>query len=268
VCDRWKQGHALTTTSFLVASGAECDAGSLTQAALNDTLVRLNLFRWMVGLGPTSADPSMNANAQKCANLEAWWPFTGGSPHSPPSTSKCYTPEGGSTAGQSNIAWGSGSPAQAIDQFIEDQGNATTMGHRRWCLNPPLDPVGIGYWQTGGIYGNAECLMVFGSGGSGPMPSWVAMPPPGFVPLEVATWTWTFHGSLGGIANAQISMLRVDDDTPLAVSVTTLQQGFGQDAISWTPKGWSPAAGTTYRVTVSGLSGGDVTYDVKPVNCN
>ncbi|MFT3768069.1 MAG: CAP domain-containing protein [Minicystis sp.] len=268
VCDHWSQGHMLTTNTPLTASGAECDAGMLTQAAINDTLVRLNMFRWMAGLGPTSADPALNAEAQKCANLEAWWPWTGGSPHQPPSTSKCYTPEGGATAGKSNIAWGSGNPAQAIDQFMQDSGNETTLGHRRWILNPPLDPVGIGYWQTGGKYGNAECLEVFGASGTGPSPAWVSMPTPGFVPITVASWTWSFHGSVGGIPSAQISMLRVDDNTPLDVTVLTLQQGYGQNAISWTPKGWMAEAGKTYRVTVSGLTGGDVTYDVKPVNCN
>jgi hypothetical protein len=168
----------------------------------------------------------------------------------------------------SNIAWGSGHPAQAINQFMEDWGNETTMGHRRWIVNPPLGPIGIGYWEGGGSYGNAECLQVFGSQGGGPNPPWVAVPNQGFVPLTVAQWTWTFHGSLSGIPNATISMLRVDDNVPLNVTIKTLSQGFGQDAISWLPNGWSVEAGKTYRVTVSGLGGGEVAYDVKPIMCN
>lgn len=269
VCNHWKQGHVVTEPSPLVASGAMCDAGSLKTAAITDTLVRINMFRWMVGLGPTTNDPALDANAQKCANLEAFWDFNmGGSPHSPPPSVPCYTPEGGATAGQSNIAWGSGHPAQAIDQFMEDWGNETTMGHRRWILNPPLNPVGIGYWQTGGQYGNAECLQVFGSSGNGPNPAWVSMPPAGFAPMTTAQWTWTFHGSIGGIPDAGIAMLRVDDNMPLAVTIMKLNQGYAQDTISWLPNGWQPQAGKTYRVTVSGLAGGDVVYDVKPVDCN
>ena len=267
VCAHWASGHVLTATAPF-SSSSECDPGVLGQAGIVDTLVRLNMFRWMVGLGPTSDDPALDIDAQKCANLESWWPWTGGSPHAPAASSKCYTPEGGATAGQSNIAWGSGNPAQAIDQFMADQGNATTMGHRRWLVNPPLDPIGIGYWQTGGMYGNAECLRVFGASGTGPNPPWLAVPPPGFVPLDVTTWTWTFHGSLGGVPSAQITMLRVDDNTPLAVTVTTLSQGFALNAISWAPSGWAPEAGKTYRVTVGGLAGGDVVYEVKPVVCN
>ena len=178
----------------------------------------------------------------------------------------CYTAEAAQGAGMSNIAWGSG-PADSIDQFIEDSGNETTMGHRRWIVNPPLGPVGIGYWEGGGMYGRAECLAVFGSSGGGPNPPWVAVPNQGFTPLTVAQWTWTFHGSDGGIPNATITVLRVDDNTPLAVDVLELSQGYGQNAISWVPMGWTVQPDTTYRVTVSGLNGGDVTYEVTPVDC-
>jgi hypothetical protein len=268
VCDHWTSGHVVTEPNPLTTTGAECDAGTLKQKAIVDTLTRINMFRWMDGLGPTSDDAAFDADAQKCSNLESWWPWTGGSPHQPPATSKCYTPEGGATAGQSNIAWGSGHPAQAIDQFMEDNGNETTLGHRRWILNPPLGPIGIGYWEGGGMYGNAECLRVFGSSGGGPNPSWVAIPTAGFAPIETATWTWSFHGSLGGIAAATATVLRVDDNMALPVKMLPLSQGYAQDTTSWTPVGWTAEAGKTYRVTVSGLAGGDVVYDVKPVACN
>jgi hypothetical protein len=240
----------------------------LKAAALTDTKNRINMFRWLSGLGNTTDNAQYNADAQKCANLESWWDWNStSSPHSPPSTAKCYTSAGASTAGQSNIAWGSGSPAQAIDQFMQDNGNATTMGHRRWIVNPPLGPVGIGYWEGGGTYGNAECLRVFGTSGGGPTPAWTSVPNAGYVPLQIAQWTWTFHGANTGIPNATITMLRVDDNTPLAVTRLTLSQGYGQNAISWKPNGWTVQAGKTYRTTVSGLTGGSVVYDVKPVNC-
>jgi hypothetical protein len=268
VCDHWKAGHVVTEPKPLITSGAACDAGALAQAAIVDTLTRINMFRWLDGLGPTSDSAAFDADAQKCANLESWWPWTSGSPHAPPASSKCYTAEGAATAGQSNIAWGSNNPAQAIDQFMQDNGNDTTMGHRRWILNPPLGPIGIGYWEGGGMYGNAECLRVFGTSGGGPKPPWVAVPTAGFAPLTTAQWTWTFHGSIAGIANATASVLRVDDNMALPVTMKKLSQGYAQDTTSWIPNGWKAEAGKTYRVTVAGLSGGDVVYDVKPVVCN
>ncbi len=268
VCDRWAQDHQITEPDPFDSSGAQCDPGTLKQGGIDDTLVRINLFRWLSGLGPTSDDPALNAVDQKCANLEAWWDFSNpNSPHSPPPSSTCYTSEGASGAGMSNIAWGNG-PADSIDQFMEDNGNATTMGHRRWIVNPPLGPVGIGYWEGGGTYGSAECLAVFGSSGGGPNPPWVAVPNQGYVPLTIAQWTWTFHGNDSGIPTATIAVTRVGDGADLPVTVQQLQQGFGQNTISWVPNGWQPAANETYRVTVSGLTSGSVTYDVKPVACN
>lgn len=268
VCTHWTQGHQITEPApFVPGAAGDCDPGTLKQGGITDTLTRLNMFRWLSGLGPVSDDPALDQTDQYCANLESWWDFgLAQSPHQPQPGVKCYSSQGAQGAGMSNIAWGNG-PADSIDQFVQDSGNATTMGHRRWIVNPPLGPVGIGYWQGGGMYGSAECLAVFGASGGGPNPPWVAVPNQGFVPLEVATWTWTFHGSDSNIPSATIAVLRVDDNTPLMVQTHTLQQGYGQNAISWDPVGWTAEAGKTYRVTVSGLTSGSVTYDVKPVTC-
>ena len=54
---------------------------------------------------------------------------------------------------------------------------------------------------------------------------------------------------------------------PLPVTMKKLSQGYAQDTTSWTLNGWKAEAGKTYRVTVSGLAGGNVVYDVKPVTC-
>ena len=127
--------------------------------------------------------------------------------------------------------------------------------------------MGIGYWEGGGQYGNAMCLAVFGSSGGGPSPSWTSSPVAGFAPVQTTQWTWSFEGSLSGIPAAGVTMLDVDTNQPLAVTVMQLSQGYGPDCISWVPQGWSPQVGKTYRVTISGVSGGPIVYDVKPVNC-
>lgn len=269
LCTRWLADHVVTDQApFTNPSGADCDQGTLSAGGKADALKRLNGFRWLVGLAPTTESDSLDATDQACANLEVWWDFSSpDSPHAPPPSSKCFTSEGASGAGMSDIAWGNG-PAGSIDQFMEDRGNATTMGHRRTLLNPPLGPVGIGYWEGGGEFGSAECVAVFGSSGGGPTPDFVAVPNPGFVPMPVPTWTWTFHSALGGTSSATVAIVRESDGANLPVTMMPLQQGFGQDAISWVPDGWAPEADDTYTVTVSGLGGGDVHYDVKPVTCN
>jgi hypothetical protein len=268
VCARYAADHVVTDAHPFTSNGAACDPGTLSSGGKADTLKRINGFRWLSGLGPTTESASLDSTDQYCANLESWWDFASSdSPHAPPSSAKCYTAMGASGAGMSNIAWGNG-PAQSIDQFVEDMGNETTLGHRRWIVNPPLGPVGIGYWEGGGMYGSAECLAVFGMSGTSNVPAWVAVPNQGFVPLQITSWTWSFSSSLGGTANANIAVVRASDHANLAVTRTTLSQGFGQDTISWLPSGWVPAANETYRVTISGLTGGDVSYAVKPTTCN
>jgi hypothetical protein len=270
VCTHWKAGHVITEPKPLTATGAECDPGTLKPGGITDTLVRINMFRWLEGLGPVSDDPQYDSDAQACANLEAWWDFTSTlSPHMPPATTKCYTTAGGATAGQSNVSWGAGGPAQTIDQYMQDDGNATTLGHRRWVVNPPLNPIGIGYWAKGGKYGDGSCLRVFSSKGTGPSPNWNAVPPAGFAPIEMAQYKqWSFEGKLAGIAKATATVLRVEDNTPVSLTPMPLSQGYGQETVSFNPDASQIQAGKTYRVTISGLSAGNVTYDVKPVTCN
>lgn len=269
VCDQWNQGHSLTDPSPWSAGPSQCDPGTLTRAGIDDTLVRINLFRWLVGLGPVSDSTTLNEMDMWCAVVAAWNPPGGGNnPHSPDPSAKCYTQQGASGAGQSNIAWGSGHPAQAIDQFIQDNGNFTTFGHRRWIFNPPLGPVGIGYYGGGGPYGNAQCLAVFGSSGSGPSPDWIAFPPPGFVPTAIATWVWTFHHK-SGVSSAEMSVVRQSDAESLAMEKMPLTGGYGSyPTVAFRPSGWQLAAGETYIVTVDGVGGGSITYEMKPVTCN
>jgi hypothetical protein len=79
---------------------------------------------------------------------------------------------------------------------------------------------------------------------------------------------WSFEGKLAGIAKATATVLRVEDNTPVSLTPMPLSQGYGQETVSFNPDASQIQAGKTYRVTISGLSAGNVTYDVKPVTCN
>lgn len=265
VCEAWTRGHVTTTNTPFSKTTATCDPGVLAREAIDDTVGRLNMFRWLVGLGPTTDDASENDRAQKCALISAWNPV-GQQAHSPPSTATCYSPEGAAAAGSSNIAWGTfGGPAGTVEQWLEDSGNESHMGHRRWLLNPPLGPIGFGWYEGGNNYGRASCMTVFGSSGGGPRPNVWMFPPGGFVPQRVTQMIWTVHGNLGGGIDAGVT--RLSDNTAMNVTVDYLTGSYGQhSAIALNRAGWSPAVGETYRVTLTGQSI-NVTYDVKPVSC-
>ncbi len=263
VCEGWRKGHVVTANPAFTKTSATCDQGVLTRAGLDDTLARLNMHRWLVGLGPVSDSAASNDLAQKCALMSAWNP-AGPQAHSPPSTATCFTQGGAQGAGSSNIAWGNNTPENAIDQWLQDNGNESTMGHRRWLLNPPLDPIGMGHYVGGNNYGSAACITVFSGGNSGPKPAWFAFPAPGFAPLPVTQYIWSVHGNaISGATDAGV--VRVGDNLPLAVTMRVMQGGYGQPAITLERQGWTPAVGQTYRVSVSGPN--PVTYEVTPVTC-
>lgn len=269
VCARYKQGRIITERSPVEPSAAQCEPGAVRQGAIDDTVARVNMYRWLVGLSPVEDDPLENEAAQRCSNLIAYFDFSsGGNPHHPePSQTACYSQEGKATAGRSNLSWGTSTPAEAVDGFVKDRGNETTMGHRRWIFNPPLGVIGVGFVEGGVRYRYASCQPIFDRSGDGRRPPWTAFPNPGYTPEEFAHWTWTFQGELPGIQGASVSMERVSDGEPLGVRIIRLQPNFAQDAISWNPQGWLPIPGETYRVTI-GLPDGEVSYEVTPLRCD
>jgi uncharacterized protein YkwD len=267
VCSAWgtanmrrepSDGFTNTTTT--------CDPGTLSRNALDDALSRLNFYRWLAGLGPVADDAQANATGQACAVISAWNP-AGPQAHYPAASATCYTPSGAGGAGSSNIAWGARDASDAIDLWMIDFGNETTFGHRRWLLNPPLNPVGIGHYRGGNNYGSASCISVFGGNGSGPRPDFVAFPPPGFSPTPVTQWHWTLHGNIP-LSDLMLTVTRVGDAMVMPTHVEVLNGAYGQAAVSLIRDGWSPAAGQTYHVRLSGTGGaGLIEYDVKPTDC-
>ncbi len=267
VCTAWRAAEVRREPGDgFTTSTATCDPGTLSRDALDDALLRLNFFRWLVGLGPTTDDAQANATGQACAVIAAWNP-AGQQAHSPQPSATCYTQAGAGGAGSSNIAWGAGDARNAIDLWIIDSGNESTFGHRRWLLNPPLNPVGIGHYRGGNNYGTASCISVFGGSGTGPQPAFVAFPPPGFSPTALTQWPWTIHGSIP-LSGAAVTVTRVADGVAMPVHLGALSGGYGQPALLVVREGWSPVEGQTYHVRLSGSGGpGSIEYDVTPTGC-
>ncbi len=87
--------------------------------------------------------------------------------HQPPTTWKCYTSDGASGAGSSNLAmlWSSGSTLSvdstwAVEGFLIDSG-VSNLGHRRWVLDPFVSAVSFGRVDSNGTLAGA--LKVIGS---------------------------------------------------------------------------------------------------------
>jgi len=269
VCSKFNES-ATVSPNFFSVSATTCDAGQLTADGVANAVARINYHRWLVGLAPVTAGASQNNLAQKCALVSAWNP-AGPAAHNPTAAAQCYTSEGAAGAGSSNIAWGSNNPVDAIDQWIDDSGNGNTMGHRRWIINPPLNPIGFGLYEGGDAgYGSAACMVVFNSSGTGPRPDFVAYPPAGFVPVELTKMTWTFSADgFAFSAATTVTVTRMSDSANMAVTVQPVNNPGPpnyMNATSFYAVGWEPQAGQTYRVTVTAGAKSQA-YDVKPVGC-
>jgi hypothetical protein len=252
VCRRWREGHVENAAVKYTPGPTMCDPGSMPRDAVDDALVRINMFRWMVGLGPVSDQDGANATAQSCAVLEsrAGWPGPGNpDPHHPAMSVACYSPQGAAGAGSSNISWGTGSAADAIDNFMIDNGNESTLGHRRWIMNPPLGPVGVGF------YSDAMCLGVFGMSGGGAALDFHAYPPPGPIPDAIANGYWSFTGHRASPTSmTTVTMTRVPDGATATLRRLNLAGGYGGGTtIGWRVESPRLSAGETWRVSLSNV---------------
>jgi hypothetical protein len=256
VCDQWRTGHVENADPAWVEPAMMCDPGMLSRDAIDDTLRRVAMFRWLVGLGPVTDDPAQAANDQACALMMY---RNGALSHMPPMTWTCFSMAGYTGASRSNLALGVGSPGDAIDLYMDDSG-VPSLGHRRWVLNGPLGRIGIGF------AGNAQCLGVFDMSGSSSR-MWTAWPNPGPTPIDGIRGLWSFHSNRISMASATVAVMRVGDGATLGVSVTHPPDGYGPSTVAWQPMGWSATVGQRYRITIGGVAGGPISYEVAPVRC-
>lgn len=230
--------------------------GAAGQAAMLDAV---NYFREMAGLRPVVENIEGSDLARQAALIMT---ANGVLTHEPTPDLKCFSVAGGIGA-HGNIAGGSG--ARAVAGLIDDYGdNNTTVGHRRWLLNPVLSGVGLGSTSAHVV------TVVFGQGstrtntrptGGTPWPS------AGFVPWEVAvpeSGRWSYSAPGVDFSAASIVVTK----NGVAWPVTRIHTGgpFGDPAVVWTGgRIAAPAVGAVdvYDITINGVSGGPVRYQVK-----
>lgn len=264
VCERWNLDRANLAEGSWTGSVNGCNAGEMDQAWRARSLAQINLYRWLADLPPVTTDPDRDAKAQACALLMH---ANGQLSHSPPMSWACWTADGSQGAGNSNIAGIAG--VTAVDLYMVDNGNATTMGHRRWILSNSLGPTGIGSTDS------YSCMWTLGGSGNAGKP-WTAWPPPGVFPAEAVNplWFgggidetgWTIQSDQLDLSSAQVSISAEGQQLP--VTITNLASGYGSSsAISLIPNGWTTTAGTSYHVEVTG-AGAPISYEVHVVDCS
>lgn len=234
---------------------AACGAGTTSEAFRASVLKRINYFRSMAGIPPLSGlNDTYNAKAQAAALMMS---VNGKLSHFPDASWICYTEEGREGAGSSNLALGTFGPT-AISSYIRDAGASNYfVGHRRWILYPPTQMMGTGDIPSRDGYYAANALWVFDNlGGARPQTreEFVAWPPPGYVPYQIAMPRWSFAYPKADFSQATVTMTLAGE--PLAVQVNTPVNGYGDNTLVWEPQtifDAVPAGDTLYSVTVSNV---------------
>lgn len=266
VCDAWAMGHVEDAAAPWTPGGGGCDAGSMPMEAIDDTVRRVNLYRWLAGMPDVGYDGSAHEELMDCANMMSQ---NDSLSHDPPMSWTCWTSGGADAAGRSNIAWGYSSPGNAIDGYMTDVGTPS-LGHRRWILGRRLGAVEVGFSTSGGRPG--QCLGVFDRSGSAER-RWTAYPNPGVAPIGMVSArrgvvTWSLQANDFDLpAATDVVVEEVGSDAMRPVDVYLTGGNGPPPSVGFTPQGWEPTPGTTYRVTVTGTEIGDIIYETTLVDC-
>jgi len=249
-------------TSGWTGDIATCTPGTISQDAINKTLIRINYFRRCVGLNDNITFDA--TKSLKCQQAALMMQANNALNHYPPTTWTCWTQDGSDAAGSSNIASGY-TPPGAITAYIQDNGTSNNfVGHRRWILFSTSKVMGLGHTST------YNALWVTGNGGNpvpANLPVFIPWPPKGYVPAPLVFAKWSFSKRLADFTNAQVAMT---DSAGNAIPLTIISNtdiGYGDNTIVWEPTGINTTSTTDvkYNVTVSNvnINNVDSTYTYK-----
>ncbi|MBX3314924.1 MAG: CAP domain-containing protein [Actinobacteria bacterium] len=261
----WTTINATLPAHGSTANTSNCTPGTTTQAYRTAALDKVNAYRALSGVGPTTESATYTAQAQNTALLMA---ANGQISHNPPSTWACYTADGATGASTSNLGYtGTSSPptttTDGIKQYVVD-GSGYDL-HRRWVLCPGTTQMGFGkavgfvspwYFQMDTLKVIPSTSFPAGQSRDG----FIAWPNPGVVPVNLATGglldVFTFMAPNGRSVTDAVVTISSSNGIPVTADSVTKSNGYCGPGMYYFPSR-APQAGETWTFTVSGLKNAD-----------
>lgn len=226
-------------------------------------LRRLAAYRRLCGLpfAELSLVPDWNLRCDAAAEVCRRLGHLDHTPTRPPDLDEERFKLGYDGASHSNLAAG-GTLENSVDQYMDDSdpSNIDRIGHRRWCLNPPLQKVGFGH--DGGY---SAMWSMDQSGGSPRNLDFVCYPPHGYTPVDLFSARRAFSvgfrkGTVPKKADLRVSVQPLDEDwlpngAPLELDwCAPAEGGFGSvPCLVFRPVSIEVASGRRYRIEVNEL---------------
>ena len=232
-------------------------------------LLRLTMYRRLCGLPEEDLviDERLNREAVAAADVCRRLGYLSHTPPNPNVHAAAYelALRG---AGSGNLASGMRDLVAAIDAWMDDSDadNIATLGHRRWCLNPPLKRLGFG--QAGRYF------VMWAHDESGQrrfeQPA-ICFPPAGHVPIDMfrPNHAWSVTLNTRHFAKPNINEIGIDirdggisggeNSGPLTMNFLAAENsGYGvPNCIIFRPDDLLTAVGKNYRITITGLQDHD-----------
>jgi hypothetical protein len=250
----YREQYLLPEGLDVVWSGehATCAEGTTAPAFRDAVLQRVNYFRAMAGV---PADivfwDEFNQKAQKAALLLS---ANNRISHTPDPSWYCYSAEGAEAAENSNLflgvfGW------RAVDGYIEDGGSDNYwLPHRRLLLEPRAVSMGSGDIPPASGFPGANALWVLGAWSAerpATRETFVAWPPPGYVPYQVVFPRWSFAYPKANFSEASVSMSYQGQD--VALDVLPVVGHYVDNTLVWEPQmafAVAPAEDQWYTVQI------------------
>ena len=245
-----KWGGNVGITSNWNGSISGCKAGSISTSAVYAQVQAVNFARRLNDLEPIQPavlDGPNQAKAQKAALMMA---ANNALSHDPPTSWKCYTSDGATAAGYSDLAlaYPSIKPTQAVELYMDDKGDSNVgVGHRRWLLEPDRKVLAFGMTDT------SSALTVIGlpTDSTNYDPVWVTWPSKGYFPTPIepgGRWSASTHA---GAYLSKATVTVTHNGVKQAITLYPLHTGYGRPTLVWQMPSGFPLTGK-YIVTIHG----------------
>ncbi len=262
----------VTSGSYTVDS-----LGVLSDETQKSALNLLNQIRYISGI---DGDVEIGDNYSQAMSAATFLNYLNGAldhnPVQPEGVSDDLYELGYTGAGEANLH-SSTSSSETLNESIiswmydsRTESNKSTVGHRRWILNPTMSKTAFGVTNgTGGMY---AAMYAFDRTGTSEYSS-VAWPAQN-TPIEYYTQNTAWSISIGSTVNADdvtVTVVRDSDGAEWTFSSTDSSDGYfnvnngnyGQiGCIIFQPEGLTVSSGDTFTVTITGATTDEISYTV------